>query len=470
MKFPTAQLFCFKHNNKKIGEKKDSELLGDKETVNAYTISTNANGIAKLEDGSIVFVENLLPGETAVVKIHTQKSSYKRASVINRETDSTHRDTPPCIYYSTCGGCQIQHIKQEKQIDYKIQWFFETLKRIGKWDSEFIAIAEKKISIIFFKTSFYRRRIRLHFNGKNLGFRAAESHNIINIDSCFIARPKLNEKISYLKNKLISIYPELQKTFSPKQLEFDIEITESDDNKILLNFVHVEPNLKLILHKYFEIQEDQLIHIKHPILGKFKLKKESFVQPHFDAIESYYEHISSCINSFLRTLKGSNIQAWDLYSGCGIFSSIPYFNAQKFGFVSHCLAVEGIKESIDSLKLNYKNFPIEGLVQDVHEFIENQFSLMTDLKNSPSKKSFVKPNIVILDPPRSGVGIPNMQKIVELCAQESCVLYLACDPASFARDTRILLEGGFHCKQIFLFDSFGQTNFYEVLGFFSRGL
>ncbi len=68
-----------------------------------------------------------------------------------------------------CGGCQIQHIKQENQISTKIQWFFETLKRVGKWDSEHIAAAEKRISLVYLKTDHYRRRIRLHFDGKNLG-------------------------------------------------------------------------------------------------------------------------------------------------------------------------------------------------------------------------------------------------------------------------------------------------------------
>lgn len=160
----------------------------------------------------------------------------------------------------------------------------------------------------------------------------------------------------------------------------------------------------------------------------------------------------------------SVLHAWDLYSGCGIFSCIPYFSAKKFELIANCLAVEGVKESIDSLKLNYKNHPIEGVVEDVHAFIDKQFSLLS------TNKEYHKTNIIILDPPRTGVGIPNMQKIVELAAHESCILYLACDPASFARDTQILLEGGFHLKQIFLFDSFGQTNFYEVLGFFTRGV
>ena len=449
-------------------DKKTHDAFLGKDNVCAYTLSTDSNGIAKLEDGSIVFVEDLLPGEKALIKIQSQKSTYKRATVLNRENNSEIRTTPPCPYFMTCGGCQIQHIKQENQINTKIQWFFETLKRVGKWDSEHIVAAEKKISLVYLKTDHYRRRIRLHYDGKRLGFHKKESNNIIAIESCYIARSPLNDKIPFLKNKLTTVYPELQKIVqSSSQLEFDIELTESDDEKVLLNFINVQDHkVKTALKAHFELEEDQLIHIKHPKLGKFKLKKESFIQPHFDSLNNYYTHISHCVDLFLTShLKSlQTVHAWDLYAGSGVFSCIPYFSAKKLNLESTCIAVEGVKEAIDSLKLNYKDLPVKGLVQDVQDFIEKQFSLLA------SEQTFNKVNVVILDPPRSGVGIPNMQKLVELCAPESCLLYLACDPASFARDSRVLLEGGFHNKQIFIFDSFGQTNFYEVLGFFVRAL
>lgn len=285
-------------------EKKNTETFLGKDNVISYTLSTDAKGIARLEDGSIVFVEDLLPGEKALIKIHAQKSTYKRATVLNRENDSEHRATPPCPYYSKCGGCQLQHVKQEKQIDFKIQWFFETLKRVGKWDTSHISLAEKKTSFVYLKTDNYRRRIRLHFDGKNLGFHGSESNQIVPIDSCFIARKKINEKISYLKDKLISF----NTSQSIPGLEFDIELTESDDEKVLFNFVNInskEPNstkIKQALNTHFDLQEDQLIHLKHPVLKKFKLKKESFIQPHFDAVECYYEHISNCVDSFFTSM------------------------------------------------------------------------------------------------------------------------------------------------------------------------
>jgi 23S rRNA (uracil1939-C5)-methyltransferase len=466
-----------KQSNKKSNnaERRNTDVVLEKEHVSIYTLATDGSGIGKLEDGSIVFVEGLLPSEKALIKIQTQKSTYKKATVINRENDAHARTTPPCPYFVQCGGCHLQHITQEKQIDFKQQWFFETLKRIGKWNSLHISHAEKRISFVYLKTDHYRRRIKLHYNGKSLGFHQKETNNIIEIDKCFIARPLINEKLTFIKNKLLEHSSELQKKYSLPKLQFDIELTESDDEKVLINFIHVQNHqLKLELHKIFAIQDEQLIHIKHPALGKFKLKKESFIQPHFNAIYNYYTHLTACVDTFLRSKnvrskiledKNHPLIAWDLYAGSGVFSSIPYLSAQNIGLSCTTYAVEGVKEAIDSLKLNYKDLPVTGLVQDVFEFIDEKFKQL-EVKSL----NFQAPHVVILDPPRSGIGIQNMQKLVELCAQESCILYLACDPASFARDTRILLEGGYHLKHVYLFDSFGQTNFYETLGFFIRGI
>lgn len=453
--------------NKEQERKQQNAVTPMKEVVTPYNLATDARAVARLEDGTIVFVDDLLPGEKALVKINSGKSSYKRASVLSRENDCPARALPPCPYYEQCGGCQMQHLRLEKQSEYKIQWFFETLKRLGKWDSNHVSLAEKKLEVSYLKTDHYRRRIKLHFDGKNLGFHEKESHQIISIESCYIARPMLNEKLQFLKKELPLVVKQIQSQFPSVNLAFDIELTESDDEKVLIHLIHVENKEVLsFLQKYFQIQPDQLIHLKHPQFGRFRLRKESFVQPHFDALAHYVRAMSQCVELFLEKLPKhhNSFIAWDLFAGSGVFSAIPYLAAEKNGRSCQTLAVEGVKEAIESLQLNHKERPIEGIVQDVHEFIDQQFEKRLNQQSNNA------PHIVILDPPRAGVGIPNMQRLVELCAHECCILYLACDPASFARDTRILLEGGFHNRKNVLFDSFGQTHFYEVLGFFVKGV
>jgi 23S rRNA (uracil1939-C5)-methyltransferase len=324
------------------------------------------------------------------------------------------------------------------------------------------------ISIVFLKREHYRRRVRFHFDGKNLGFKQNSSNKVINIEKCLITSERINQKISFIKNNLIKSFKESQEKF----FECEIEVTESDDDKIILFVANLtienqknKDNILKIIEKNLEINNEQSIHLKHPELPRFKLKKQSFVQPHIDCIKHYYEHIKDNIDQFLEkhSNKLAKITAWDLYSGAGVFTSIPYFSAKRHQVEIDCIGVEGIKEAIDSLNYNHKNFPIKGVVQDVDLFIENQFQ--NKIKNPDE---FHGASIIILDPPRSGCGIATMQKIVEVCSKKSLVLYLACDPASFARDTRVLLEGGFKIKNLSLFDSFGHTIHYEVLGCFEK--
>jgi 23S rRNA (uracil1939-C5)-methyltransferase len=219
--------------------------------------------------------------------------------------------------------------------------------------------------------------------------------------------------------------------------------------------------------KALSLHDNQLLSLYHPHIKKFRIKKQGFVQPHIHAIETYYRAIERHIEHFLCKIHQSAshahttpLQAWDLYCGGGVFTCAPHFAAQKIGIQIECLGVEGDSHAMESFAANYKQLPsIQGQTKNVDVFLEEHFS---------QKNVRQKIDIVILDPPRCGAGTANMQKIVELCRPKACVLYLACDPASFARDGRILLEGGFKCVNTLIFDAFAQTTHYEVLGVFER--
>ncbi|BBH52914.1 class I SAM-dependent RNA methyltransferase [Fluviispira sanaruensis] len=448
----------------------------EKETLTSYAMSTDGKAIARSEDGIIVFVKDMIENETAKVEIVHKKSNFKNAIALKIENPSPHRVEPPCNYISKCGGCQLQHIAPEMQSVFKSRWFFETLKRIGKWDSTNINLSEKILSLIYLKKEHYRRRVRFHFNGKDLGFKENNSNNIVDISHCLISSLKINEKIAFLKDNLSKAFNEIQEKKFSRQMECEIELTECDDEKVVLNIaqfnVDQEPNKEIcltILEKYLTIQNEQIIHLKHPELPRFRLKKQSFIQPHMDCIALYYQHIKEAADEFLKSFIKSKSEkkqfiAWDLYSGAGIFTALPYFAGKRFDLNVQCFGVEGIKEAIDSLNNNCKNLPVTGIINNVEIFIDKEFK-----KKLEQPENYKEVDLLILDPPRAGSGIEAMQKIVELCSKKSLVVYLACDPASFARDTRVLLEGGFRLKNLNLFDAFGHTVHYEVLGCFERG-
>lgn len=466
-----------KHRNK--SKQNTSNIINnkkfEKEMMTSYSLATDGRAIGRDQNNVITFIKNMLPNETAKIEITSKKSNFKNATICKIEIASPFRVNPPCSYVSRCGGCQIQHVSNEMQTIYKTQWFLETLKRIGKWDNYNIELAEKKLEVVYLPKDSYRRRIRLHFDGKNLGFKASQTNLVTDINSCFITSKRINNKIPTIKNNLITALKIINEKNLSKNFECEIEATESDDHKVILNITSLnidhpaeKKQIEKILEKTLEIQNDQMISMNHPQLTRFKLKKQSFIQPHKDCINSYYKHIKESVAEFLQKIAQSNnnpdtLLAWDLYAGAGVFSGIPYFLAKKYNLPIRCIGVEGVPEAIDSLINNYKTLPIEGIVSDVFEFIEQQFNLKLR-----ADKTFHEPNIIIIDPPRSGCGIQTMQKIVEICSKKSQVLYLACDPASFARDTWVLLKGGFKLQKLCLFDSFGQTVHYEVLGCFEK--
>ena len=441
----------------------------DRETITAYGLATDGKAIAKGEDQIIVFVKDLLPGEKAKVEIIKKKSTYKIAILAKLETTASFRSQAPCQYYESCGGCQLQHISPELQTNFKLKWFFETLKRIGKWNDSHFNKAEQILEIVYLKKEYYRRRIRLHFDGKNLGFKQSSSNKVTNISKCLISTELINHKIEFIRKNLLKCASLLEN----KHWECEIEVTESDDGKIIINIADIfnfektlqVGNIHKVIEKNLEINQDQHILIKHPDLQKFKLKKQSFVQPHINCIFHYYKYIKMSIDLFLKKnqFRIKNFITYDLYSGAGVFTGIPYFVGLKYNLKINCYGIEGIKEAIDSLNQNYKNLPVQGKTQNVDDFINEQFQL-----KSQDPNNYQGIHILILDPPRAGCSIVNMQKIVELCAKNSLILYLACDPASFARDSRVLLEGGFQLNNLTLFDSFGHTTHYEVLGCFEK--
>lgn len=453
-----------------------AKAKNEKILLSTYALSTDGKGIARDENNIIVFVKNMLADETGKVEIIQKKSSYKNAVLLHLEKASGLRVAPPCEYFGTCGGCQLQHLDENAQTETKFFWFLVTLKRIGKWDEIQLQTAQSKLSVSYLKKQYYRKRVRFHFNGKEFGFRKNLSKEIVDIKKCLISHYKINEKIPDIKKTILDTWQKIVEKKWATNLECELEITHSEPDKVVLNFANFTTNVpthselcQLEIEKQLNILPEQQIRISHPDIQKFKIKKQGFIQPHENCILEYYKFIKQNLNQFLKSHfqnhpAKQNLVAWDLYSGAGIFTALPYFAKDKLPLEIKCLGVEGIKQAIDSLEHNCKGLPVQGLTENVDSFLQKQFEL------KKTSQDYQSCDIVILDPPRTGMGIKNMQYLVEVSEKNCFVAYVACDPASFARDTLILLEGGFELKELRLFDSFGQTIHYEVIGCFERNI
>ncbi|MDE6357343.1 MAG: 23S rRNA (uracil(1939)-C(5))-methyltransferase RlmD, partial [Eubacteriales bacterium] len=177
--------------------------------IEIVDIGINGEGIGKI-DNFTVFVENALPKEIVKIKILKTKKNYGYGKLIEILNPSPSRTQPPCKYYNKCGGCNLQHISYEEQLNIKTKKVKDNIQRIGGFNSFNINKA------LGMENPFnYRNKASFPVNFENqinIGFYSPRSHNIVNIENCLINHP-VNENIlkafkKFLITSNVSIYNE----------------------------------------------------------------------------------------------------------------------------------------------------------------------------------------------------------------------------------------------------------------------
>jgi 23S rRNA (uracil1939-C5)-methyltransferase len=415
-------------------------LSMNKQTLTIENIGTDGRGIARPPGESVVFVEGALPSERVEAIIQHEKKHFREAALRNVIQPSAHRILPPCSHYEACGGCNLQHAELQSQREFKKQWLLETLRRLGQWPLQELERAKNTCELIVSESENYRQRIRVHFDGKNIGFRARRSHKIVNISDCLVAHQNIREN-------WVQIRREITNTSSQHRIsEFEITATQRD--------IIVEPVLRRNRTMRESTTENDFFEIKHPFLKTIKVHKQSFVQPHKEAMSLYAQKIHTLIEDFVSGASVQTLSAWDLYAGSGPFSMLASLVAEKLKRPCDATAVEGVGPATEALRANTAPWNVRCFASDVGEFC--------------AAHADENPNIIILDPPRSGATPPVMDLISKACAPQSLVIYVACDAASLARDGRRLLEYGFSLESIHLYDTFAHTTHYETIAAFRR--
>ncbi len=175
------------HTNAKTEPKLDHEL-------EITALSYGPYGIGRLE-GKALMIPNTAPGDRITARIVESKERYAIGELIRIVNPSPLRQTPPCPYVGRCGGCSWQHLHYQAQLEAKRQSVADALSRIGKL-SDF----DLRPIIPCTNEFHYRRRIRLQAGAaRGLGFFAAGSHSVVEIDSCLIADARLNAAIEPLR-------------------------------------------------------------------------------------------------------------------------------------------------------------------------------------------------------------------------------------------------------------------------------
>jgi 23S rRNA (uracil1939-C5)-methyltransferase len=430
------------------------------------------DGLARTPAGAdgrsmAVFVPFVLPGERVEADIRQEKPGFARGSLTQMIEASPDRIEARCPYFRQCGGCHYQHIPYQRQLEFKAAILRETLQRIAKID------LTSEIRLHASPPWNYRNRTRLQVRtgpefppqpaksarsgdpGFALGYFRFGSHEFLPVRECPISSPLLNRVMARLL--------ELGGLHCPTAVE-EIELfaDAADERLLAWAFCGREADHRDLL-RWAEALERELPEIsgvtffssRRRFEDEAPFDQKALAQSGAKAIryrtQNYEYQVSAGaffqVNRYLVdelvsvvTGNASGDVALDLYAGVGLFSAAL---ARNF---HHIFSVEASQTSHGDL---VQNVPanVKAVGARTEDYLRSDY-----LRNRPVRK---RPDLVVLDPPRTGAGKAVIRSLVELGALR--VRYVSCDPATLARDTAPLLAAGYHIEEAHLFDLFPES-------------
>jgi len=415
------------------------------------------DGLARTPAGAdgrsmAVFVPFVLPGERVEAEIRQEKPGFARGSLTQLIEASPDRVEARCPYFRQCGGCHYQHIPYQRQLEFKAAILRETLQRIAKIElqSEIRQHASPPWN--------YRNRTRLQVRTAPefaLGYFRFGSHEFLPVRECPISSPLLNRVMARLL--------ELGGLNCPTAVE-EIELfaDAADERLLAWAFCGREADHRDLL-RWAEALERELPEISGVTFfpSRRRVEEEAPIDP--QALEqsgakairyrtkdheyqvsagAFFQVNRYLVDELVSVVTGnaSGDVALDLYAGVGLFSTAL---ARNF---HHIFGVEASQTSHGDL---VQNVPanVKAVGARTEDYLRSDY-----LRNRPVRK---RPDLVVLDPPRTGAGKAVIRSLVELGALR--IRYVSCDPATLARDTAPLLAAGYHIEEAHLFDLFPES-------------
>ncbi|MBV9670303.1 MAG: class I SAM-dependent RNA methyltransferase, partial [Acidobacteriales bacterium] len=355
--------------------------------------------------------------------IHTEraKKGLVRGSLLNVLEPSGQRVTPRCEYFGHCGGCHYQHANYEHQLAGKVAILRETLARLGRIDYS------DEIAVISGEPWFYRNRIQLHFRNSRSGFHKQNSHEVQAINHCYISAPELVEAIAKFSEAVRR----------PEWPDFlrSLELF-SNGSELQLNVLDTNRPVAATFFEWCGTFLPSLVQgaLYYPAAGfRFRISGSSFFQVNRFLIDALVEEATAAY---------SGQHAADVYAGVGLFSIAL---AKRFTRVD---AVERGASASRDLEVNVAE---SRLAIRPFKATAEQYLASTE-GNSP--------DFMLADPPRSGLG---RETVAALLSRKPAYLTLvSCDPATLARDSRLLLTE-YRIRRLALVDLFPQTYHFETV-------
>ncbi len=440
------------------------------ETVDIIKIVNGGYGFARLADGPITLVRQVLPDESVIITIEEAKKNYLFASARQILVEHPARITPPCKYYGRCGGCDLQHCDYPTQVTLKTGIIEDLLER--QENGAVRQATELLAGCLPSPAAFaYRQRIRLQVNSRDEpGFYQFRSHDIIAIDECLLAGEATNKTLTALREnvegrRLCELSTEVELQLNPESgkivcLFHFSRKPRPADKKLARNLCRKTDLLERIFftgtdfsitgpitdqERQVNSQQDTVLSVHYAdyigINGRLDLSWEAggFCQVNLQQNRKLIETVMD----FCRMDRDQTLL--DLFCGMGNFS-IPLAMMAK--------EVLGIESQGSAIRSAARNAQSNGLTNC--SFIKSPVEKACRELARQGRRF----DCLLIDPPRQGA--PELAALLAAIAIKRLV-YVSCDPATLCRDLADLTSEGFNIGRIQPIDMFPQTHHIETV-------
>lgn len=411
-------------------------------------LGARGDGIGRLPDGTRVFVEGTLPGET----IQARMLDKERAALVSIVNPAPNRVVPSCPHFNVCGGCILQHVGTASYADFKKQMVLHALERVGIMP---VAVEGPIISAPGTRRRATFAAIKV---GKKivLGFNERGSMKLVEIQSCAVLHPRIVKLLPALRDLMAKVMKsDKQKadiTVTEANGQLDILITSPLTKETWMPFPMLEAfqdfaeseDIARLSWRPAVRTDSELILERKPF--KVLLGGVPVTPPAGSFLQATAEGEKALINAVMTGLQGKIGKIADLYAGSGTFT-FPLLNAEWDVY-----AVEGHKAALESLQAAARSFPkLKTAVRD----------LAKEPLTAKELKGF---DAVVVDPPREGAA-PQMKILAG--SGIPTIVSVSCSAASFARDAEYLLNAGYKLEKLTIVDQFLWSHHIEMVGVFA---
>lgn len=377
-------------------------------------LAFKGEGLVRRDDEP-VFVPGTIPGEQVVAEINRRGRRYVEADLKEVVTSSPHRVEPPCPYVGHCTGCQWQHIDYGHQLEIKRGLVTDQLRRIGGFEEPPVAP-----TVGCDQPWSYRNHARFTIGPEgSLGFVNGTTRRFVRIDRCMIMHDEVNRILEHLQGKV------------GETTQLSVRCGINTDQYL------IQPRMQALEIK---LETGQPSYEEELGGRRFRVSSPSFFQVNTQQAEKLFQLVWARLN-----LSGRETVV-DAYAGVGTFAAL---------LAPHAKSVIAIEESSSAVKDAEVN--IAGLSN-----VDLRLGRTEDVLGELSEV----PEAIVLDPPRAGCHENTLKALTRILPPR--VVYVSCDPATLARDLRILCDGAYDLLEVQPVDMFPHTYHTEVVATLHR--